>query len=127
MSRWRPGESGNPGGRPKELGDLREIARKHTPEAIETLVSVMHNARATDQARVHAATALLDRGWGRPAQTINATIDANNVDIDARLQDRAAKLLESFVEQPENTRETEAASDLTSEAEATPALDAVAH
>jgi hypothetical protein len=75
MARFRSGESGNPGGRPAGHGEIREIARKHTDAAIETLVTVMNDSDATPSARVGAATALLDRGWGRPAQTIKANID----------------------------------------------------
>jgi len=75
MAKFKAGESGNPGGRPSGLGEIREIARKHTDAAIETLVKVMENAEASPSARVAAASALLDRGWGRPSQTINANID----------------------------------------------------
>jgi hypothetical protein len=34
------GQSGNKAGRPKEVGHVRELARQHTEEAIETLVAV---------------------------------------------------------------------------------------
>ena len=77
MAKWAKGESGNPGGRPSGLGGIREFAREHTDTAIATLVRVMNDEDASPSAQVAAATALLDRGWGRPAQTINASIDAN--------------------------------------------------
>jgi Family of unknown function (DUF5681) len=32
------GQSGNPGGRPKVVGEVQELARQHTGEAIKTLV-----------------------------------------------------------------------------------------
>lgn len=73
-SAWRPGQSGNPGGRPREIGYLRELARERTEEAIETLADVMLNGES-DSARVAAATALLDRGYGKPPQSI--AVDAN--------------------------------------------------
>ena len=66
---WKSGQSGNPGGRPREIGYLRELAREKTEEAIETLADVMANGES-DAARVAAATALLDRGYGRPSQTL---------------------------------------------------------
>ena len=67
--RGRPfakGVSPNPGGRPKEVGHVRELAREHTAVAVGTLVTVMKNAKAPPAARVAAANALLDRGYGRP-------------------------------------------------------------
>lgn len=70
---WKPGQSGNPGGRPREIGYLRELAREKTEEAIETLADVMQHG--SDAARVAAATALLDRGYGRPSQSIE--VEAN--------------------------------------------------
>lgn len=62
------GQSGNPGGRPKETGEIRELARKHGPEAIRTLA--LHMAGDDPRVAVAAAQALLDRGFGKPAQAI---------------------------------------------------------
>jgi hypothetical protein len=66
---WAPGRSGNPGGRPDGVGEVRELARKHTAEAIERLVQEMNNGD-TSHARIAAANALLDRGWGKVTQPI---------------------------------------------------------
>jgi hypothetical protein len=63
--RFLPGISGNPGGRPPEVGDVRELAREYTEEAVATLVDLMRHARS-DAARGAAAQALLDRGYGNP-------------------------------------------------------------
>jgi hypothetical protein len=65
--RWKPGQSGNPNGRPKEAFHVRDLARAHTTEAIATLVKIMRKSKQ-DKARAQAAQALLDRGWGRPIQ-----------------------------------------------------------
>jgi hypothetical protein len=46
------------------------LARAHTREAIETLVSIMSSPKAAPAARVSAANALLDRGYGKPPQHI---------------------------------------------------------
>jgi hypothetical protein len=45
---------------------VQELARTHTPQAIEALVATLGNPRE----RVAAAVALLDRGWGKPTQPI---------------------------------------------------------
>ena len=53
----------------------------------------MNDAAATSSARVGAATALLDRGWGRPAQTIEATITPGVNALDSALDGMASELL----------------------------------
>jgi hypothetical protein len=70
---WKPGQSGNPGGRPKAVGHVRDLARLHTAEAIKVLAAIMKNSKASHAARVAAASALLDRAYGRPAQEIAVT------------------------------------------------------
>ena len=62
---FEKGQSGNPGGRPKVVAEVKELARAHTGEAIETLVSIMTNPKSAPAARVSAANALLDRGHKR--------------------------------------------------------------
>ena len=59
------GQSGNPGGRPRDEQKVAELARSYTREAIETLVELM---RGGNDERVSgtAAQALLYRGWGKP-------------------------------------------------------------
>ena len=74
---FKPGQSGNPSGRPKHAKDIRALAKRAGPEAIAGLRKLGKNARS-ESARVAAFTALLDRGYGKPAQTIEATV--NRVD-----------------------------------------------
>jgi hypothetical protein len=83
MAKFVKGQSGNPGGRPGGLGEIREIAREHTEPAIGILVAVMNDQQAAPSSRVAAATALLDRGWGRPAQTIDASINSHQSFVEA--------------------------------------------
>ena len=45
---------------------MRELARLHGEDAINTLAEIMQNPNQTARARVAAADAILDRGWGRP-------------------------------------------------------------
>lgn len=65
---FEKGKSGNPGGRPKAHGDLRELARQHTTEAIERLVEWMRSENP--KASTYAASALIDRGWGKAPQAL---------------------------------------------------------
>ena len=55
---------------PKAATDIRSLARSHTQTAINTLKGVMGQTDAPAAARVAAASALLDRGWGKPSQAI---------------------------------------------------------
>jgi hypothetical protein len=66
---FQKGKSGNPGGRPKEVAEVKALARTHTITAINTLASIAKSDKATDAARVSASVALLDPGWGKPDKT----------------------------------------------------------
>jgi hypothetical protein len=71
--KWtKGGPSPNPGGRPKVIRAVQVAAREHTEEAIDTLVTIMGDEKAHDSARVSAANAILDRGWGRAAQVVES-------------------------------------------------------
>ena len=68
---FKKGKSGNPGGRPKETHDVKLLAREHTAEAIERLVEWMRSDNA--KASVSACNAILNRGYGTPAQSMELT------------------------------------------------------
>lgn len=48
---------------------LRELARDYTAEALEALVAVLRDGES-ETARIQAANAILDRGYGKPTTTI---------------------------------------------------------
>ena len=54
----------------KSLMEIRSLARSHTRTALNVLVRIMRSKDATAAARVSAANAILDRGWGKAAQAI---------------------------------------------------------
>jgi hypothetical protein len=66
--RFPKGQSGNPGGRPKELRDVIELARSHTTDAIKTLVVAMNCA---PWGRAHCGGDRLD-----PLRSALAKLDA---------------------------------------------------
>ena len=70
QGQWLPGSSPNPGGRPKIIEDIRDLAREHTETAINALVHIAESGKQ-ESARVAAASALLDRGWGKPTQPLS--------------------------------------------------------
>lgn len=94
--RWLPGQSPNPGGRPRAVADVRELARQRTATAIATLVEIAESGKA-EAARVSAAAALLDRGWGRPTQPLAGDDDMPPIGIEdgAAREARARAILDS--------------------------------
>jgi len=83
------GKSGNPGGRPKVLGELQELARQHAPEVIAELARLALKAKS-ETARIAAGRELLDRGFGRARQSMEVSLPEKNIvqimlaEIDAR-------------------------------------------
>lgn len=77
---FQKGQSGNPGGKAKlTLADgrtLTDLAREHTVDALATLAKVATKGES-ESARVSAATALLDRGWGRPRQDLGVEMTSD--------------------------------------------------
>lgn len=71
--RGRPfvkGQVANPGGRPKVVREVQELARKHTVSAINALARIAKDPGAEHKDRIAAAHEILDRGFGRAAQSI---------------------------------------------------------
>ena len=54
---------------------IKSLARSHTETAVNTLVGIMNQNEAPAAARVTAAQALLDRGWGKPTQPLSGDDD----------------------------------------------------
>ena len=73
---WQPGVSGNPNGRPKPDVDIAALARVHGPKCIEITYNLATRSR-DPKIRLAAATALLDRGFGRP----NQSVDVNTTSV----------------------------------------------
>lgn len=104
---FQPGQSGNPGGRAKVNKRVREMARAHTEEAVQALVDALKATKAfyagndsglvesPDHAtRIHAAQALLDRGWGKPiAEDVVTKLDADELDAGEDLSKLTAQEL----------------------------------
>lgn len=74
-TRWvKGGPSPNPGGTPKGLGDMRRKARALTDQCFEVLEEALKSPVRKE--RFEAARELLDRGWGKPAITVEPPASA---------------------------------------------------
>jgi len=69
MALFQPGQSGNPGGRSKAESEIKRIAQEHGPAALEKLVQLLNGE--DQKLAMAAANALLDRGFGKPAQSVD--------------------------------------------------------
>jgi hypothetical protein len=69
------------------IEDIRALARQHTEAAVNTLVSIAEDGKQ-ESARVAAATALLDRGWGRPTQPISGDDQMPPIGFEAIARER---------------------------------------
>ena len=58
----------------KAASDLLELAREYTHDALNTLVKLMESSQS-DSDRIAAATAILDRGYGRPTKTTSLEVN----------------------------------------------------
>lgn len=87
---FKPGQSGNPGGRPKKYGIFVANCREHTQEALDAILDVLRSGK--DKDRLTAAGLLLDRAWGKALTRVE--METHTEKVDGR--EAAKKLLERF-------------------------------
>jgi len=74
---------------------LERLAREHTASALKALVDIVTNGES-EGARIAAATALLDRGYGRPRQSVEMTGKDGGPIEHADVRDRLDRTLEGI-------------------------------
>lgn len=62
---FAPGQSGNPGGRPKGFGELARQAAEGGQLLVEMAVKIIKSRSTNLKAKIMAAQFLADRGWGK--------------------------------------------------------------
>ena len=68
---FRPGQSGNPNGRPKRTPQefqLIEACQEKAPEALIVIETLMRSGKK-ESVRLDAAIFLIERGYGKPIET----------------------------------------------------------
>jgi hypothetical protein len=68
----RPGAGRKPGKVSQAKRELAEMAKDHAADALATLAQIARSGES-EQARVSAASHILDRAYGRPIQGVNVT------------------------------------------------------
>ncbi len=86
MAKFTKGSSGNPGGRPKALAEVQELARQRAPEAIAELARLSIKAK-NESARIAAIRELLDRGYGKARQSMEIQTPQQGANIVQELLD----------------------------------------
>ena len=64
----------------KAPADIRSLARSHTKSAFDTLTGIASQPNSPASARVTAAIAILDRGWGKAIQPVSGA-DGKAIEI----------------------------------------------
>ena len=77
---------GNPGGgRPKIPEDVKEAIRTACPKAVDVLVAMLDSKK--EAYRLEAAKTLLDRGYGKPTQMQDISLDmGGKLDITGQIR-----------------------------------------
>jgi hypothetical protein len=94
---FKKGQSGNPGGRPKAVESLVELAREFTQLSVDTLVELVGDSKSNAAVRVSAAKELLDRGWGKAPQTSNVNVTTKRSALDWSTDELVATISERRV------------------------------
>jgi hypothetical protein len=68
---FKPGTSGNPGGRPKSNSRVQIAAMNHALEAVGIIVGIARTGGPGDAVRLAASREILDRAVGKAAQHLD--------------------------------------------------------
>jgi hypothetical protein len=63
---FKPGQSGNPGGRTASFAECQRLAREASPDAMRRLIELM--ASPDERVALMAADKILERAWGKPKE-----------------------------------------------------------
>lgn len=75
--RLQPGFTLNPGGRPKIVEEIRQLARQHAPDAFKRVCELVGSD--DERTALAAAQEILNRAYGRPMQAIEQKVE--HIDI----------------------------------------------
>jgi len=70
---FKPGESGNPGGKQRKSNKASGMCRDNTDKAIQVLIDKLSSAK--EDVQLKAAVEILNRGWGKPQEYVELSGD----------------------------------------------------
>lgn len=70
-TRFKKGQSGNPLGRPRVTREVVDLCRHYSPAVVERFYELVMDKKSPPATVVAAGNAILDRAWGRPAQSMD--------------------------------------------------------
>jgi hypothetical protein len=79
---WKPGQSGNPSGRPKGLTAIMRAYQAAEPEARERLLQLMRSEDGN--VALKAAQYVIDRAYGKPVQAVSGPDGSEPIKLDVR-------------------------------------------
>jgi hypothetical protein len=62
---WKPGQSGNPGGKGGAYYAMMRLARQFSPEATQILIDIARDPSEESRNKIVAIGMLYDRAWGK--------------------------------------------------------------
>jgi hypothetical protein len=78
MPKFKPGQSGNPGGRPKTRPELRARCRSFGEQIVDRLIEIVLDKEAQHRDVINAGDKLLMYGFGRPVNANEMNLLINN-------------------------------------------------
>lgn len=102
---FKPGQSGNPGGRPKGFGAYIREKTQDGKELVDNALKVLRDEKSSEAARSNARTFLAAYGFGKPVETQEVNLTAIAADqiralapfLDPSKKDELALYLSSIV------------------------------
>jgi len=92
---WPKGQSANQGQVARGLRNVLAMARRASPQAMQTLIDCMHDETAPWPARTNCAIAIIERAWGKSK---DHTIDADGIttSITIHIERQARDIVEAM-------------------------------
>ena len=74
---FKPGQSGNPNGRPKQPKEFKDLVKANTVPALQAVIEIMNDPHTKPNDRLKAAELIIDRAYGKATQPIDGDIQGD--------------------------------------------------